>query len=387
MISSWIIGFWVAGGLMYIIGLIYISSYQTRRKNPPTHSREKMGKAVPGLTVIVPMRNENVGLQPRMAHWRKWAEANPNVNFVFIDDQSSDGTLTELENTSFSAGTRVISGIGTGKIGCWQAALQNAPISDYYLLMDADVAPNIVSLTPLLCDMASQNADLAMLPLGICASNFRSTFEALDFVGLHGVGQRLLSRGYPILFSSAYTLVCGSLLRSFLHWVSSETGHRNAAGPDARWMAYLSEHAYETYMFSERQAANNSDGFYAEPVYGLMPAQAGFRTWLEQRARWASNALGAPRSESIWIQAAVIFGVLCAHLSVFAIPFAPVWAPLWLLKAFAEWRFFRTFPSVVSPRVPLLPFFVHSALFALLLPIAASYSLLLAGRRNESRWR
>jgi dolichyl-phosphate beta-glucosyltransferase len=152
------------------------------------------------IVVILPIHNEQEGIQATFHQIQRFLYTHPHFTFIFVDDGSTDLTKTILSNSIRSAKNPQIQLLSynpqAGKGYAVKTGMQAVPHCEYVCFVDGDLAYSLNHLEPML--EALQKADVVI-------GSRRLTGQLFKGVGLprrlarqifHGLARQFLNLPY-----------------------------------------------------------------------------------------------------------------------------------------------------------------------------------------------
>jgi len=312
---------------LYLLFLIY-SQIPHSRRNIPIAPRASLE----GVSVIIPFKNEASNLPSLLRTIRNQHSTNLNVEYVFVDDHSTDGSQEHVEQLPQIKG---ISAIGRGKKNAIREGIEIAKF-DWILTLDADVRLRPTFVQELEYFDVSQ---LKMIIFPIRPMERRgavSAFFDLEFIALQATGIGMAEKNQPILSNGACLFF---EKKAFLQVDQDRKDYIIPSGDDI----------FSMFSFVNRYGKTSiSVAKGITPVDVIFPHT--FSNLFNQRSRWISKTLDI----SIVGYQLLAFAMASIHLSPLVLIIIGLvgrfsWAiivPLILIKWLSEWCFF----SYILPR-------------------------------------
>lgn len=296
---------------------------------------------LPTLTVVVPMRNEEGHVAACIGSLRGQEYPDNTLRFIIVDDQSTDGTAAAVEHEIRGDGRFTLLRIGAEAPGGKKSAIAAAIdccASETILTTDADCTHGPRWAACMARELARGRDIVAGPVVYERAGGLFARLQALEFLGLVGVGAGLFGVGYPRLCNGANL----AYRRTAFYDAGGFTGNEHIASGDDEFL-----------LHSIVYRRGGEAGFAAAPdaVVSCCPA-ATVGAFISQRVRWASK--GPHYNDGRFVAFLVILFCffLCAATSpllLFLSPWAAVLAGvIYMIKAgldasvlFAAARLFR----------------------------------------------
>ena len=261
---------------VYLLFLFRIRSglrFLIARETPPLPDPADTG--LPSLTVLVPARDEEAHVADCIASLRAQRYPEGKAEFIILDDHSSDATSARARTAAAGDGRfRVLAARGEGK----KAALTegvSAASGEVIVTTDADCKHDPDWLRAMAAPFAD-GADIVAGPVVYAdRSRFFRRLQALEFLGLVGVGAGFFGIGYPRLCNGANL----AYRAAAFHDAGGYAGNEGVHSGDDEFLLHRIVYEQGGHAF-----------FTARPesVVRTVPA-ATVGTFLAQRVRWASK--------------------------------------------------------------------------------------------------
>jgi len=250
-------------------GLRFIAQQHSDGERPSSE------KDLPVVTVLVPMRNEEDQIRGLVSSLRGQDYAPERTEVLLLDDHSDDGTARHAaEAIGGDARFRILPIAGTGKKAAITEGV-HASRGEIVVTTDADCR----HAAGWLAAMAAPFRDGADIVAGPVVYDDRRTlfqrFQAMEFLGLMGVGAGFFGIGYPRLCNGANL----AYRRAMFTTVSGFEGNAHVQSGDDEFLLH---------KIIYRQGGVGR--FTAHPDALVRTAAAPtVRSFLQQRVRWASK--------------------------------------------------------------------------------------------------
>jgi poly-beta-1,6-N-acetyl-D-glucosamine synthase len=243
-------------------------------------TRDAIPDDAPRVSVVVACRDEAERIPHLVASLRDQSYPCELTEFILVDDHSTDGTAERIESeTAGDTRFRHIRLDGTSAAGKKSAIAAGVVIAAGSIIVttDADCAHRpgwLGAMTRGFADGADLVAGPVVYPRG---NRLAARLQALEFLGLVGVGAGLFGVGYPRLCNGAnlaYRKECFARAAAF------RTDDPVASGDD------------EFLMHAIVYRLGGDARFEAAPdALVVTAASASIGSFFSQRARWASKGL------------------------------------------------------------------------------------------------
>ena len=265
--------------LIAILPLIYIALVFWMK-----NAFDRIEPALPGseapktpikLGVVIPFRNEEEVLPTFLEHLQEAIKHGQlDVEFVFVDDHSSDSSSKVLQTSTLKK--TILLNTGQGKKAALATGIKHLA-TEYILTLDADVhlQKNYFLALSSLLQEGGNKTDLFILPVRpVGDDSFRSAFQQLDFLSLMGTTAAFASKENPILCNGANLL----FLRSSWLEAQSDLHPELASGDDVFLLQSIKKRKGNIRWVHNYDLAVDTE---------VCPT---WKSFLQQRIRWGSKA-------------------------------------------------------------------------------------------------
>ncbi|NQX90731.1 MAG: glycosyltransferase [Flavobacteriales bacterium] len=182
----------------WIISVVWVLM---RQKRKPRKEVEGIHK----LSVVICYRDEVLNIGPLLRSIQSQALVLSDVEFIFVDDHSSDGTSQLIESMNIP-NSIVLLNHGQGKKMALQTGVQKAKHT-HVLLLDADVEIPDTHFSRLMKNInpAASMTVLPVIPIG--NRSFFQIFQVIEFGFMEMVNRAFSKTGNPILCNGAQLCV------------------------------------------------------------------------------------------------------------------------------------------------------------------------------------
>lgn len=173
--------------------------------------RDKLGSTIPsantdnpikGISVVIPFHNEEERILSLISYLNQ-SEIPENIEFLFVNDHSTDSTV-ELLRSKLDVAARIVnSDYDKGKKWAILAGVQ-CSVYEYVLTWDADVVPAKEYFKAI---FNIRDADLVILPVNMTGKTILGELASIEFsflqmltFGLSGFGFHILNNGANLMF-------------------------------------------------------------------------------------------------------------------------------------------------------------------------------------------
>lgn len=308
---------------------------------------------LPFLSVVIPVRNEEIHLQALFESLQKQNYPQDKVEYIFVDDHSTDHTGEHLEKgASILPEARIIT-LHEGQRGKKQAL--RAGVSEakgrLVVISDADCIHRDGWLRIMAGFYSSGKMKLISGPVRISpAKGFFQRFQALEFTSLMGTGAASFLGGSPLMCNGANLAFEKDLFLEAFGELHPEV----STGDDMFLMLYAKKHYPGKSMFVK----------HPDALVDTLPVK-NITAFLNQRVRWASKT-GLYRDLRLVLTAFLVFGVSIAFILLTALSFLRyrmifVLVVFVLFKSLIDYKFLKSICRFNSQE-KLLKIFIPSQL-------------------------
>ncbi|NVJ86251.1 MAG: glycosyltransferase [Algoriphagus sp.] len=316
------LSFYLLWSLVYLLLLGYLKRVWLTQALQ-VHSIKVLEEKV---SLLVPIRNESENLPELVRHLEKIEYSLLEV--IFIDDQSSDGSKSLLENLILEKPFwKVLSSDGIGKKAALQKGISQAKGS-IIVTTDADCDFNSNWLSVLLSPFSNSMVQLVAGPVMIQEMNsLLSYFQQLDWASIQLLTGVSFAKKSPLMCSGASL----AFRRSAFETVEGYRGNEN-------WLSGDDEFLLKKIV--ERFGPESVFYCPSKDVLVHTKGEETLKALLNQRIRWAGK-WKAHQSIRHGLSAFAVFGVQLVWIGslglIFLTPLGWAWAVLvWGIKAISE---------------------------------------------------
>lgn len=273
------------------------------------------------ISVIIAFRNEAAYL-PRLLETLA-AQTYRQFEVIFVDDHSSDQSLTVLKNSSLK-NLKILTNPGIGKKSALAHGIYYAK-GEIIITTDADCTLPVNWLTSV--NLFFQDANLMMLFGAVRlqpSHTFFQRLQAIEFASLIGSSGAAAALGKPVMCNGANL----AYRRSVFMEVNGYLGNEHIASGDDE---FLMRKIFERYPFGIQFAHSQAATVDTQP-------QPDLRSFFTQRIRWASkwksNSSIHTVALAFFILASQVASLWCIISLLTSVSIVPLC--LLLIKALAE---------------------------------------------------
>ncbi|HPI43918.1 MAG TPA: glycosyltransferase [Tenuifilaceae bacterium] len=250
---------------------------------------QRFAKKADGISVIVAFRNEVENLPELIKSFNSQTLPFSQWEVIFIDDNSSDTSISAINSNSKNFNFRLIQ--LSGVEGKKRAIIEGVKNASYNLIAitDADCTPSEFWL-----DSLVKSGDFALIqrPVLVAPSySIANMFEALDYASLMAVSAGSFGLGRPVIAASA-----NLAFRKDLVDVNIETLRTDISSGDDMFLLHTAKQNKDNKLMFNLRA----NGFVTTKFEG------GFSGFIRRRKRWASKASGYKDFDTILVASVVL---------------------------------------------------------------------------------
>jgi biofilm PGA synthesis N-glycosyltransferase PgaC len=277
-----------------------------------------------GLSVIIPFRNEAHNLPKILSRLTEIHSPLTSVEFIFIDDHSTDRWLDIVDVNSLPSNVRFVNSV---KVGKKQAIFKGVEVAQYNTILttDADCMPN-QGWVQTMCDTYMKDkCQLLFGPVTLEGNtSFLSYFQSIDYAAMAAVGGGSALAGKPFICSGANLMFSKSCYLSVFDDIKLEF----ASGDDVFLLHAFKQKGYRISFCKSSEALVRTS---VEPTFSDL---------VKQRVRWGAKAKGYTDWFSIFVSL-VVFLLCVAMIGSLALLSTHYYVPilLFLIKMVADGLF------------------------------------------------
>ena len=274
------------------------------------------------ISIIIPTRNEALNLPLLIQSLAQQTYPHSLFEIIIVDDHSTDDSWNIIQR--MSKGIPDIRGIrladllaGNETIGSHKKlAIEKgieSSLGDLIITTDADCSYEPEWLSTMADYYSTTGAKFIAAPVRISSSNsFLSIFQALDFLTLQGITGASVYKRFHTMCNGANL----AYEKSAFYRVGGFTGIDTIASGDDMLLMYKIFKEYPEQVF------------YLKSIHAIVNTQAekSWKTFINQRIRWASKATHYNDKKIFWI----LLLVYSINFSFFILAIASFWKATWL---------------------------------------------------------
>ena len=190
----------ISGAVLVFYFILIIYYYIGWRRIKPVHKKNKKLK----VSIVIAVRNEEKEIKRLLNNLSSQIYPKQNLQFIVVNDHSSDNTLKLLREFSLESLTVLDLKEGSsGKKDAIQKAIQKAE-GEIIIITDADCSLPINWVQTMINYFTSDDIKLVSGPVAYHhKSGFFQSFQALDFLSLIGSGAGAIGSGNAIFCNGA----------------------------------------------------------------------------------------------------------------------------------------------------------------------------------------
>ena len=226
------------------------------------------------FTIVVPFRNETLNIPNLIECLRKQKLENNSVNVIFINDHSTDNSVSQLEEltkNNFPFRTKLLNlekSDGLGKKKALFKAVQTAT-TQFIIQIDCDVILKEKWLESVIRNV-NMDTDLLVLPVSI--NGRKQWFQEFEFSALQFVTFGMAGNNTPILCNGANLV------------------YRKSAWVDAFKSVQKGDSGDDIFLLQEFLATQQKLQFaYSKNLIVQTSSAVGYTNFIQQRLRWAGK--------------------------------------------------------------------------------------------------
>lgn len=279
------------------------------------------------VSLVIPFRNEENHLTKLVASLNELDLSNIRLDVIWIDDHSTDDSVSVVENGVFKHPSTVLKlEESTGKKSAIKLAWKNVK-ADIIVQTDADCVLPTNWLQKVLAPFNNEGVEVVSAPVKFTDnSTFWHKLVALDFAGLIGIGAAHIAWQNVLIANGANLAYRKSTIKSL------DLNERRASGDDVFLVQSIGLNNPAAIKFVKHNDATV-----------LTEGPASFTEFWNQRLRWAGkNAEFANTKHKLVLGGVWLYNLLILVLLLVAKPVTLTCAGfLVLLKVLSEDKFYR----------------------------------------------
>ncbi len=348
-ILDWIIYFFI---ISYFIFLILLIQAWNGLKEPE-HSETDY----PLITVLIPVRNEVANLPDLIQCLENQTYAPDNLEVVFIDDNSEDGTYEHLiafsETTTVNIRVYPLEADDRDKISHKKAAISHGVTKssgEIIILTDGDVSFGKYWVQSFANVFQRTDSKFISGPVVMDSYSFMDDIQSLEFSSLIGTGAAAIYYNKPVLCNGANL----AFKKEAFIEVKGYEGHDKIISGDDEFLMYKVSKLCPSKIFFLK-----SD----KAIVHVQP-ESSIKEFYHQRRRWSGKWRKHPNPLSK-VLALYVFMVHLSFLLLFIlgiIKLLPVYTVILLLtiKLLLEFVYFKQMYLFFIKKLKILPFLISS---------------------------
>ncbi|MGC8823230.1 MAG: glycosyltransferase [Bacteroidales bacterium] len=311
---------WLLFPVLIYAGLILYYTLVFYRKRHRGESQFING-FLPHVSVVIPLRNEAHHIQELVQSLSRQAYPADRLEFIWVNDHSTDATIEllefELHRQGFPFRSHVIS-LEFGENGKRKALTLGITMASHEIIATLDADCTVVPhwIYAMMNKQRQQNAAMVMGPVLLkYQQSFFSKFMALEQLSLTATAAASTWAGNPILCSGANLVFYKADFLTYVHTYAPPV----SAGDDIFFMLFLKKNKKRIEYLASTDAIVTTE------------APANLNQFLNQRIRWVSKS--RYYSDPSIIGVALVVAIANASLVMLLIGaiFLPAVWQLWLV--------------------------------------------------------
>jgi len=311
--------------------VILFAAYKIKPSSKINYSSDS--EAILSYSIIIPFRNEIENLKSIFSDLKKINFDSNRFDFIFIDDQTTDGSFERLQGNEFPENFSLIKALKKGKK---QAIIQAVSLATgiYIYTVDADCRLHKDQLIEIDQTLHLNSAKLLVQPvISPEGNNLLNKFQFYDYLslmGINAVAHRLYKS--PALASGA-NLVFSK--EAFINLMPFENNMHISSGDD---MFLL-----QSFLNTDPQSIALN---YSSTSLVTTQPEKSWSSLFKQRIRWAGKMKRFSGSSSFLLGAlsVVVQLVLIGFFvlgTCYRLDYLVVFFVIWFLKSFMDFWFLR----------------------------------------------
>ena len=354
--------------LVLPVGLIYVFLisffYAGWKKIPHFRTPEKIAQT--GISVIIPVRNEEGNLPGLISDLNKQNYPNEYFEIILVNDHSTDRSVEIIKDSI--AGFSYISLADNPGRGKKQAIIHGANLShfDFIITSDADCRRGKNWLAAFAGFLHENKPRMILGPvLPLPGAGFLEKAKALEFISLVASGAGAAGQGHPIMANGANL----GFYKEELSLTKNPLKEEIPSGDDLFLMLNVKKNDPGNILFLKSGDA---------AVYTAMPKT--WKSFLLQRKRWVSKSRFYRDFDLVFTALVVFLTNLLLTFSLIAGFFSISWLmgffALWILKMTPDLIFLRSATRFFGLKKLMRLFFPVQLIYFIYVSFAAFVGLM-----------
>lgn len=365
--------------ILLCIYILLVNTYLFWFKRLKIFQSEKVREATT-FSIIIPARNEEQNIEACIRSILKNNYPDNLYEIIVADDFSTDNTpeiVHSLQNVFPNISIISLKDIISGKINSYKKKAIELAIAqskyEWIVTTDADciIPPNWLALF----DAYIQSNDRVFVAAPVmftCNNSFLNIFQCLDFISLQGITA-------ASVYAGAHSMCNGANLAYKKTAFYKVDGFKNAdqiaSGDDMLLMHKI-----------KLQYPREIGYLFSRDAVVLTEPMPDWKSFINQRIRWASKATNFKDKKVFWVLLLVYFTNLFLFILFFACLFKPAIFLIWLIlifsKALLEMPYMYHAAKFFSLQ-RLMPWFILMQPFHILYTIVSGW----LGRFGSYKWK
>lgn len=234
------------------------------------------GQTRPGVTVVIPMRDEEDGIAQLLQDLHAQRYPHDRLEVLVVDDGSTDRSVAIVEGMQRSwKGLTLISTEGMGKKAAIATGVRHAG-NDMIALTDADTCCGPMRLRMISDTMTATQADLLIAPVWTEGTGFLGQLQEYEQAAFLGITMGSALAGTPLMAYGANM----AFRKEAFDAVGGYRGDRFASGDD------------QFLLRSMRMNGKRIEALFTADALVVAQAADSWGAFLQQRLRWAGKMRG-----------------------------------------------------------------------------------------------
>lgn len=256
-----------------------------------------IGSSVDGITVVIPFHNEAMNLPLLLAQLAKADPVYFDVEYIFVNDHSTDDWVSTTENWASTLGVKWIDSQNRGKKHAIFQGVTQAKF-DVILTTDADCIPHVEWIKTMAHTYQQNGCKMLFGPVTLVGNNSQlSYFQTVDYAAMAAIGGGTANAGFPFLCSGANLMFSKESYLAVFNMIRLEY----ASGDDVFLL-----HAFKKRGFSIAFCQSTS-------AMVQSATESSLSNLVNQRVRWGSKAKGYHDLFSIFVSLTLF--ILCFFMA------------------------------------------------------------------------
>jgi len=308
----------------------------------------------PKVSIVIALRNEEIRIERLLNNLESQIYPEDKLQFVLINDHSSDNTLSLLQN--YKAKNLIVFDMPEGNFGKKNAITKGVQISDgeIILVTDADCTFSSNWIKTMVAYFVNDKIKLVSGPVAFHRKGgIFHNLQALEFSSLIGSGAGSIGRNNAIFCNGANMAYKKEVFVELNTYNNNDT----VSGDDVFLLHSIKQRYNDGIVFArDRNAIVNTDALNT------------LSDFINQRKRWTAKSSSYKDSSTIYTSFIVFF----TNLSLLSL-FVSCFIDMQILNYFVAFYLIKFIVDLIF-LVPILNFFKSKDLIKLIFPFELIYS-------------